>query len=61
MHVCRFMDGYTKGLTGSLLAFAVKKYRGHRAMPAFLTRDLENEMKESKQNVEKNKKARILS
>ena len=33
-HCFRFMDGYRKGLTGSLLKFAVKKYRGHRMIPA---------------------------
>ena len=33
-HCSRFMDGYRKSLTGSLLKFAVKKYRGHRMIPA---------------------------
>ena len=33
-HCFRFMDGYRKGLTGSLLKYAVKKYRGHRMIPA---------------------------
>ena len=31
---CRFMDAYQKGLTGKQAAWAAKKYRGHRVLPA---------------------------
>ena len=27
------MDGYRSGITGPLLDYTVKKYRGHRAIP----------------------------
>jgi len=30
----RFMSGYRSGLTGTLLAYSVKRYKGHRAIPA---------------------------
>ena len=30
----RFMSGYRSGLTGVLLAYSVKKYKGHRTIPA---------------------------
>ena len=29
----RFMSGYRTGLTGILLDYSVKKYKGHRAIP----------------------------
>jgi hypothetical protein len=28
------MSGYRSGLTGLLLEYSIKKYRGHRAIPA---------------------------
>ena len=35
MRYCfRFMSGYRSGLTGLLLDYSVKKYKGHRAIPA---------------------------
>jgi hypothetical protein len=47
-HCERFMDGYRRGLTGPLLAYAVKKYRSHRAIPGTATKaDLERELAES--------------
>jgi hypothetical protein len=30
----RFMSGYRSGLTGVLLDYSVRKYKGHRAIPA---------------------------
>jgi hypothetical protein len=32
-HCFRFMDGYRLGLTGPMLDYAVKKYKGHRRLP----------------------------
>ena len=37
------MSGYRSGLTGVLLAYSEKKYRGHRAIPANV-RDLLGEL-----------------
>jgi len=37
----RFMDAYRKGLHGHQAAWAAKKYRGHRVIPASLLKDLE--------------------
>lgn len=34
-HCLRFMDGYRKGLTGKLLQYTVKEYRGHRMLINF--------------------------
>jgi hypothetical protein len=34
-HCLRFMDGYRNGLTGKLLQYTVKKYRGHRMLINF--------------------------
>ena len=34
------MTGYRLGLTGSLLGYAVKKYRGHRAIPQLVVNEL---------------------
>jgi len=33
----RFMDAYRRGLTGPLLEYAMKKYSGHRRIPAGVT------------------------
>ncbi|KAF9223670.1 hypothetical protein BS17DRAFT_705069, partial [Gyrodon lividus] len=38
----RFMDAYSKGLTGQQAAWASKKYRGHRVLPDSLMEDLDN-------------------
>ena len=35
------MDAYRKGLDGRQAAWAAKKYRGHRVIPASLLADLE--------------------
>ena len=35
------MDAYRKGLHGRQAAWAAKKYRGHRVIPASLLKDLE--------------------
>ena len=32
-HCFRYMDGYRKGLTGPLLTYAVKRFKGHRMIP----------------------------
>jgi hypothetical protein len=32
-HCFRFMDGYRLGLSGPMLDYAVKKYKGHRRLP----------------------------
>jgi len=37
----RFIDAYSKGLTGRQTAWAGKKYRGHRVLPESLMKDLE--------------------
>lgn len=42
-HCLRYMDGYRKRLAGRLLQYAVKKYRGHRILPAFTMRAFELE------------------
>ena len=34
------MSGYRSGLTGVLLAYIVKKYKGHRAIPAYIRQHL---------------------
>jgi len=34
----RYMSGYRKGLTGPLLDYAVKKYKGHRRIPLSVTK-----------------------
>jgi transposase len=33
-HCYRFMDGYRKGLVGPVLDYAMRKYKGHRMIPA---------------------------
>ncbi|KAF9219380.1 hypothetical protein BS17DRAFT_798160 [Gyrodon lividus] len=38
----RFMDAYSKGLTGRQAAWASKKYRGHSVLPDSLMEDLDN-------------------
>ncbi|KAF9506364.1 hypothetical protein BS47DRAFT_1374139 [Hydnum rufescens UP504] len=40
----RFMDAYHKGLNGVQVAWANKKYRGHRVLPDTLMADLDKEM-----------------
>ena len=42
----RMMDGYRMGLKGPLLDYASEKYRGHRAIPQFVTTELNNLQKE---------------
>lgn len=45
------MSGYRSGLTGQLLDYSVKKYKGHRAIPANIFRvlgDMAANAKESK-------------
>jgi hypothetical protein len=37
------MSGYRIGLTGGMLDYAVKKYHGHRTIPAHLLNDLRQE------------------
>ncbi|KAG0707193.1 hypothetical protein DFH29DRAFT_797183, partial [Suillus ampliporus] len=37
----RFMDTYKKGLTGKQVAWASKKYRGHRVLPYTILAELE--------------------
>jgi hypothetical protein len=37
------MDAYRKGATGRLAAFANKKYRSHRCLPASWFDDVKNE------------------
>ena len=39
------MDAYRKGLNGLQAAWAAKKYRGHRVIPATLLADLEKALK----------------
>jgi hypothetical protein len=39
------MDAYRKGLDGRQAAWAAKKYRGHRVIPASLLADLEKAQK----------------
>ena len=41
-HCFRFMSGYRNGLSGCLLDYAMKKYRGHRQIPAGIVADIEN-------------------
>jgi hypothetical protein len=41
-HCLRFMSGYRQGLQGPLLDYVLKKYKGHREIPAFVGRELEN-------------------
>ena len=42
-HCFRFMSGYRQGLTGNLLDYTQRKYKGHRAIPNFVITDFENE------------------
>ncbi|KIK93487.1 hypothetical protein PAXRUDRAFT_145031, partial [Paxillus rubicundulus Ve08.2h10] len=37
----RFVDAYSKGLTGKQAAWASKKYRGHRVLPDSLMEDMD--------------------
>ncbi|KAF9219934.1 hypothetical protein BS17DRAFT_678789, partial [Gyrodon lividus] len=37
---CRFMDAYSKGLTGKQAVWASKKYRGHWVLPDSLMEDM---------------------
>ncbi|THU79173.1 hypothetical protein K435DRAFT_875794 [Dendrothele bispora CBS 962.96] len=39
----KFMDAYSKGLDGRQAAWAARKYRGHRVLPASLMADMEKE------------------
>ena len=45
-HCLRFMSGYRKGLTGLLLDYTQRKYKGHRAIPNFVISDLQKEYDE---------------
>ena len=36
------MDAYEQGLNGRQAAWAARKYRGHRVLPASIMNDLEN-------------------
>ncbi|KAF8994756.1 hypothetical protein BDZ89DRAFT_972142 [Hymenopellis radicata] len=36
----RFVDAYSRGLTGPEAAWASRKYRGHRTLPDSIFRDL---------------------
>ena len=40
---CRFMDAYDQGLNGRQAAWATRKYRGHRVIPATIMDELEKE------------------
>ena len=42
-HAFRFIDGYRKGFTGAMLDYAVKKFKGHRAIPASSEQLIKNE------------------
>ena len=42
-HCFRFMSGYRHGLTGNLLDYTQRKYKGHRAIPNFVITDLHKE------------------
>ncbi len=44
----RYMDGYRHGLDGCEAAWAVKKYHGHRQIPADATREMIQEWMASK-------------
>jgi hypothetical protein len=41
---CRFMDAYSQGLNGRQAAWAAKKFRGHRTIPASLLKDYDIEL-----------------
>ena len=45
-HCLRFMSGYRKGLTGLLLYYTQRKYKGHRAISNFVISDLQREYDE---------------
>lgn len=46
----RYMDGYRKGLNGSEAAWASRKYRGHRSIPADATKEMISEAMKVKSN-----------
>jgi hypothetical protein len=55
-HCLRFMSGYRKGLTGLLLDYTQRKYKGHRAIPNFVLTDLEREYNEHREKLNKKRK-----
>jgi len=38
----RFIDGYQKGLNGTQVAWAIRKYRGHRVLPEYIMKEFDN-------------------
>ena len=40
-HCLRFMTGYRQGLHGPLLDYTLKKYKGHRVIPAIVGAELD--------------------
>jgi hypothetical protein len=55
-HCFKYMQGYREGLTGRLLDYALKKYRGHRMLPAFRFEEWEIAYKENKKAKEEKRK-----
>ncbi len=50
-HCYRFMSAYRAGLpAGPLIDFAVKKYSGHRRIPAIIVSEISEEYKKKKAN-----------
>jgi hypothetical protein len=47
-HAYKFMELYRRGLDGPLLDYAIKKYRGHRSIPIFVTEHLQSELNKKK-------------
>ena len=43
-HSWKFMELYERGLEGPLAEYALKKYKGHRSIPAFVNEELAKEM-----------------
>jgi hypothetical protein len=58
-HCLRYMQGYRRGLTGQLLRYAVKKYRGHRVLPGFTEEAIANQFDTYKEE-KKSRKFRKL-
>ncbi len=62
-HCMRYMSGYRRGLQGPLLDYALKKYKGHRMIPAFVDAEVDRAAleEEYRQDREKRKVKRELA
>ena len=50
-HCFRYMSGYRFGLTGPLLDYSVKKYKGHRCVNQTIINTIEKDYRDHKESI----------